>query len=92
MSYLNLPSFSLKPFPLVLSKHPVEGSVPFLLIALLQILTGRSQVTLEPRAFSSPDCTASALSLPPQERCSIPGIIFVALLWTLSNSSVSLLY
>ena len=34
----------------------------------------------------------SSLSLSSQERCSIPWIIFVALLWMCPNSSMSLLY
>ena len=45
---LNLPSFSLKPFPLVLAKQSPKESVPFFLTAPLQVLKGCYQVSLEP--------------------------------------------
>jgi len=66
-----------------LDKAAVQESVPFLLTApLLSDL---------PRAFSRLNSPRS-LSLSSYERCSIPWIICVALLWSHPDRSVSLLY
>ena len=59
----NLPSFSWKPFPLVLSNRPCWRVCP--LPSHSPLDTDRPLSAL-PTAFSSPGCTASALSLSSQ--------------------------
>ena len=80
-SDLNLPSFSLKPLLLVLSLQAlVKSPSP----ALLQAPSGTK------RLFSRLN-SPSSLSLPSQERCSSPLIIFMVLLWPHSDRSMSVL-
>ena len=59
ISNLNLPSFSLRPFPLVLSQQLLLKSIP---VFLTTPLTDRLLSGL-PGAFPCPGCTAPALSL-----------------------------
>jgi len=84
---LNLPSLSLKPLLLVLSQQALlnrfspsflQGPFGYWKAAL------RSPCSLLFSRLKSPN----TLSLSSQERCSSPWIIFVALLWTCSNSSM----
>ncbi|KAK4832076.1 hypothetical protein QYF61_020632 [Mycteria americana] len=82
ISSLNLPSFSLKPLPLVLSQQ-VLLKTPFKYCKAAM----RSPQSLLFSRLNNP----SSLSLSSQERCSISLIIFVALLWTCSNRSMSFL-
>ena len=85
VSSLKLPSSSLKPFPLVLLLHAyTKNPSPAFLQAPFRHwkATARSpNIHLFARLKSS-----SSLGLPPQGRHSSPLIIFVALLWTYSNS------
>ena len=86
----NLLYFSLCPLAVVLSLSTMEKSLapsslhpPFRYLLTL----------MRPHwAFSSPDRTVPALSLSSVERCSRPLIIFMALHWTLSSMSMSLLH
>jgi len=48
VSNLNLPSFSLKPLPLVLSLHALVKCPPPALAGPLQVLEGSSEVSLKP--------------------------------------------
>ena len=87
-SNLNLPSFSLQPFPLVLSLHTlvISPSPSFLEAPFWYWKAAvRSPWSLLFSRLNSPN----SLSLSSQERCSSPLINFVALLWTCSNRSMS---
>ena len=48
MPKLNLPSLSLKPFPLVLSLSGCIKSAAFLLVSSLQVLEGHDDISSEP--------------------------------------------
>ena len=75
-SSLNLPLLVRNKFPYVLSQQTPLQSVPLCLTAPLdteRLLSGL------PRAFSPAGCTAPALSLSLEGRCSIPPVISVAL-------------
>jgi len=90
ISNLSLPSFSLKPSPLVLSLQALCKKVPLQLSCrLLQVLEGCSKVSLQP-------------SLPQVEQPQLPQPVLTAegfqpshhcwdILWSLSNSSSSAL-
>ena len=83
-SNLNIPSFSLKPFPLVLS---LSIQKVFPCVYKLPLNIGRLQWAL-PTAFSFSGWTSP---LPSFLFISSPWIIFVALLWTITKISTSLL-
>ena len=90
LSKLNLPSFTFKSLPLVLSLPAlVKKSISSFLASPLQVLKAaiRSAQNLLFSKLNNP----SSLSLSSQERCSIPLLTFVALLWTHFNSSMSFL-
>jgi len=78
---LNLPSFSLKPSPLVLASHALAKSPS---PALLQAPSGTGKAVI--RCPQSLLCSLlnspSSLGLSSQQRGSSPWIVAVALLWT----------
>lgn len=47
ISNLNIPSFNLKPFPVILLQQTLLQSVPFFLTAPLEILTGHFHILQE---------------------------------------------
>jgi len=90
VSNLNLPSFSLKPLSFVLLQEALLKSLshPFLQAYFTYWKAAvRSPCSLLFSRLNSPN----SLSLSSQERCSSPHIIFVALLCTRSNRSMSFL-
>ena len=88
LANLNLPSFSLKPLPLVLLLHAlVESHSPAFFVAHLQVLEGcskaspqRSLLQAEQPQLSQPFLTAEVLQ---------PSDHICGLLWTCSNRSMS---
>ena len=90
ISNLTLSFFSWKPFPLILSQQTLLQSPPR---SFLQPLFRHWKAALRsPWSLVCPrQNSPSSLSLSFYERCSIPSITSVALLWTLSNRSSSLL-
>ena len=77
-------SLCLKPFSLILSPQALLKSLS---PSFLSPPFGYRQAALSsPRSLPFSICTAPALSLSSQKSCSIRGVIFVALLWMLSNS------
>jgi len=77
--------------PCTVSTNPAKQSVLFFPVAPLQILKGCYQVTSEPSLLQAIQPKLSAC-LFRGCGCSTPWIIFVALLQTCSNMSMSLLY
>lgn len=89
ISYLNLPYFSLKLFPLFLSLHTlVKKLISSFTVGPLQVLKV-SMRSLQSLLFSRLN-KPSSLNLSFQERCSSPLIFLVAILWTHSNISTFL--
>ena len=88
ISNLNLCSLSLKPLFLVLSTTtvPAENIFPIFPIGLFQVLKGCYKASLEPSLLQAEQPQLSQPFLTGE--MSSPLIIFVALLWTRSNSSI----
>ena len=77
--------------PCPMTADPAKESVPFSLIASLQILSVATMGSAHNLLFTRMN-SPSSLSLSSQGKCSIPWIIFVTPLWICSNRSMSLLY
>ena len=90
ISNLNLHSFSSKPLPLALSRHALVKS-PSPAFSHVTFKYWKTSITSPCSLPFSRVNSPNSLSLSSQERCSIPLIIFVALLWTRSNKSTSFL-
>jgi len=89
--FLSLPSHSLTSFHLILLQQMLQKSLfpsSFWPLFRYRKATIRSLWSLLSSRLNSPN----SVSLSLQERCSIPWIAFMVLLWTCSSSSMSLLY